>query len=330
MKRLFLISASLIMASAGFAQTDAGSDSSLYRFNNPGTPKEVSKLGAAPEFRFLRNMNSPRQVYAAIKKHENDNTADMNKLNDLLMQIGYTNGAKDLKSSDISMAHVKPGTEGNMGSSGYTYGYCRLKGNPSEFKAWKIMPKDGNEDKSLYVFAKCGNAFYPKTTASTACINVPVQVTPDQAQIDLPSSGREVTTNDQVYVYYERRHHGKDEAPNQVSGINDPYPSKPLLVSSVMDEEVIPETYNVTLSSPQNNTVTACTDSTLNLTANINVEKTSTYTGNYPKDDHKVYKKVSKRHYKMIARKMRKAERKANKIARRTGVPVDVKLVKAE
>lgn len=326
MKRLFLISATVILASACLAQTDI-SGSSLYKFDNRGMPKEIRTLGSAPEFRFLRNLTSQHQVYAAIKKHENDNTPDMNKLNDLLMQIGYTNGTKDLQPSDITKAYIKPGTEGNMGSAGHTYGYCRLKGNPSEFKAWEITPKDNNTNGPLYVFAKCGNAFYPRTEKKTACINVPVQVTPDESQIKLQSSGSEVTTNDKVYVYYARKHHKKGETANTVPGINDEYPSKPIMVDATKNEDVIPETYSVTLSNSQN-TVSACADSTLNLTANINVEKTSTYTGNYPKDDHKVYKKVSKRQYKMITRKMRKADRKANKIAKRTGVPVDVKLTK--
>ena len=66
MKRLLLISASLMLASGSFAQ-DANSDNSLYKFDNAKTAKEVNKLGAAPEFPFLRNMKTARQVYAAIK-----------------------------------------------------------------------------------------------------------------------------------------------------------------------------------------------------------------------------------------------------------------------
>lgn len=324
MKRLFLISASLMLASAAFAQ-DA-SDNSLYKFDNAGTPKTVRTLGSAPEFPFLRNLTSSRQVYNAIKRHEDDNTRAMNKLNDLLMQIGYANGAKDLEASDITEAYVPPGTEGNMGSRGYTYSYTRLSGNAAEFKAWKIAP-NGSNYSPIYLFAKCGNAFYPKSGGKTACLNVPVNVTPDMSQITLPASGSEVATTDKVYVYYVRRHHKERDMAYPVSGINEKYPSQPILINSDKVADVVPETYTVSLNSP-NSTVTACPDATLNVTANVNVEKTSTYTGNYPKDDHKVYKKVSKRHYKMIARKMRKAERKAEKIARRTGVPVDVKLAK--
>ncbi len=332
MKRLFLISASAMITAASFAQTDVNPDKSLYNFDNQGSPKAVRKLGTAPEFPFLRHMTSAHQVYEAIKKHEDDNTAAMNKLNDLLMQIGYTNGAKDLQESDITMSYIKPGTEGNMGSRGYVYGYYQLEGNPLEFKAWKIAPNNSNAssgtvNSSMYLFAKCGNAFYPKTD-KTACISVPVQVTPDQKQVNLQSSGSETTTENKVFVYYSRRHHRRGQPAYPVAGLDVKYPSKPIKVDADKEMDVVPETYTVTLSSPETS-VTACPDSTLNLTASINVEKTSTYTGNYPNDDHKVYKKVSKRHYMMIARKMRKAERKANKIARRTGVPVDAKFAKS-
>ncbi len=320
MKQLFLMSASFLIASGAFAQMGS-SDNTLYKFDNTSSAKEVRKLGSAPEFPFLRNLTSSRQVYNAIKSHNNA------KLNDLLMQIGYENGAKDLQPSDITEAWVPVGTEGNMGSRGYTYSYYRLAGNASEFKAWKITPNEGSNAKPLYLFSKCGNAFYPNGTR-TACISVPVNVTPDMKQVNLPASGSEVTTTDKVYVYYAKKHHGKEDMAYPVTGIEDKYPSKPILVSSKKNMDVTPETYTVSLNGAENQ-VTACTDKPLDLTANINVEKTSSYTGNYPKDDHRTYKKVSKHHYKVIARKMRKAQKKADKIARRTETSVEVKTEKA-
>ena len=327
MKRILLISASLMLASAAFAQ-DANSDNSLYKFDNNPSATTVRKLGTAPEFPFLRNKTTPGQVYAAIRKHEGDKTRAMDKLNDLLMQIGYANGAKDLQAADITEAWVKPGTEGNMGSSGYTYKYYRLEGNPAEFKAWKIAANNDNKMGALYLFAKCGNAFFPKSAATTACINVPVNIAPDMTQISLPESGNTVATTDKVYVYYTRKHHRRHDKPNDIPGIADKYTSRPILLSTTKDADVRPETYTVTLSS-SGNPVSACADSTLNLTANINVEKTSSYTGNYPDNNHKEYKKVSKREYKMIARRMRRIQRKEDKIARRTGLPVDVTTAKA-
>ncbi len=326
MKRLFLISASLILTSAAFAQSKG-----LYQFDNAGTPKEITTLGAAPEFPFLRNMTSTHQVYAAIKRHANDHTANMNKLNGLLMQVGYANGAKDLKESDISQSYIQPSTEGNMGSRGYTYSYTRLSGDASEYKAWKIAANDNsNGYGAVYLLAKCGNAFFPKNTKTTACITVPVSLTPDMKQVSLPASGTKVTTSNETYVYYTRKHHKKHDAAYPVAGIGDKYPSKPVRINAATNENIVPETYTVSVSGPQRS-VYACNDKTLDLTANINLEKTSTYTGNYPNSnsDNKTYKKVSKRNYKMIARRMRRIERKENKIAHKTGVPVYVSTAKA-
>ena len=215
-----------------------------------------------------------------------------------------------------------------MGSRGYTYGYYRLEGNPSEFKAWRIVAnKDGNNNGygSVYIMAKCGNAFFPKTNA-TACVNVPVTVTPDMKQITLDNSGSKVTTKQQVYVYYNRKHRRKNE--NTYPGISDRYASSPIMVSDTKDMDVVPQTYTVTVSSPQN-TVSACADAPLNVMANINVERTSSYTGNYPNSDQKVYKRVSKHEYKVIARKMRRIKRKEAKIARKTGMAVEVATMQA-
>ena len=324
MKRLILISGSIVITSAAMAQTG----SALYQFDNAGAAKEVRPLGSAPEFPFLRNMATAHQVYMAMKQHANDNTASMREMNNLLMQEGYANGAKDLQETDISQAYIKPGTEGNMGSRGYTYAYTRLAGDPATFRAWKIAAKNNsNGNEAVYFLAKCGNAFFPKNTKATAYITVPVSVKPDMNQVSLPASGTKVTTTNETFVYYSRKHHKKHDAAYPVAAIGDKYPSRPVKINAATDETVTPENYTVTLSGVQK-AVYACTNQTLDLAANINVEKTTAYTGNYPASDNKTYVKVSKRHYKMIARRMKRIERKENKIARKTGVRVDVSTAK--
>ena len=81
----------------------------------------------------------------------------------------------------------------------------------------------------------------------------------------------------------------------------------------------------MSLSTPESN-VNVCPDSSLALNANINVEKASSYTGNYPgSGDHKVYKRVSKHTYKLAMRKKRQIERKERQIARKSHTGVDVK-----
>ena len=322
-----------MMAATTFAQSDANSDRSLYSFDNAGQPRVITRLGTAPEFPFLRNLATPQQVVAAMKKQEREHTAASRKMDDLLMQLGYTNGIKDLQASDVTEDHVKPGTEGNMGSSGYTYNYARLEGDGAGFKAWKIAANtsagNASSNAPLYLMAKCGNAFYPKTAKRTACVNVPVSVTPDMKQVNLPNSGAVVTDKNETFVYYSRKHHKRHESANTIAAIPERYPSRLVKIDAEKDMKVMPQTYTISLNTQQNNMVTACADSTLNLTAAINLEKVSSYTGNYPDQDNRNYKKVSKHTYKMVAKRMRRVERKENQIARKTGVPVDVSTNKA-
>ena len=318
MKQLIFISASMMLVSASFAQVR---DDAFFSFGENGTPKEISKLGAAPEFPFIKNKTSADAVYAAIKKHENDKTETMRHMNSLLMQIGYTNGAKDLEPGDITEEMLAPGTVGNMGSRGYTHRLYRMEMSGDNLKAWKVAPK-GNNSSALYFLASCGNAFTPKKDARAACVNVPVEVKPDMTEITLPASGSKVSSINKTFVYYTRKHHKKGDKAYPVAGINDKYPSDPLLVNEKELKSIRPETYSVSIGNSRN-VVTACVNQTLDPTANINVEKTSTYTGNYPLNG-PTYLKVSRHHYMMIARKMRNSKRKADKIAKRTSQHVEV------
>ncbi len=149
---------------------------------------------------------------------------------------------------------------------------------------------------------------------------------PDVSQITLPASGSKVTTDNKTYVYYSRKRHKKSDMAYPVTGLDEQFPSKPKEITERKDITIRPETYTVSLGNTKTD-VAACENKTLNLTANVNVEKRSTYTGNYPQADHNTYQKVSKRHYKMIARKMHSGEKKANRVAKKTGQAVDIKKV---
>jgi len=156
--------------------------------------------------------------------------------------------------------------------------------------------------------------------AQSQCVTGQVNVMASQATIT--SSGNKNVTNGKEYVYYCRRHHKKHEKEYTVAGIKDRWPSRPLLLDAEKTVTAAPESYNVTLSTPGN--VSVCPDSAANVNATINVEKVSSFTGNYPvTTDNASYKKVSKHHYKVAARKMRKVERNEQKVARKTGTTVE-------
>ena len=157
--------------------------------------------------------------------------------------------------------------------------------------------------------------------AQSSCVAGQVNLTANQ--VTITSSGDKRVTNEQQYIYYCRRHHKKHDHEYSVAGIKDKWPSRPLLLNADKKVVALPETYNVTLNTPGN--VAICPDSAANVDATINVEKVASYTGNYPggTTDNANYKKVSKHHYKVAARKMRKIKRNEEKVARKTGNTVE-------
>jgi hypothetical protein len=317
MKRLILMSV-IISTTTCMAQTECSKDNALFNFEKASTPKEIFTLGTNPEFPFLRNLSTPQQVYASIKRNDKNNTRGMSEFNHLLMAIGFANGAKDLGPSNITTYYIPSGTKGNMGSGDFNAGYYKLSGDASNFKAWKISSATGCY---VYVLNKCGNSFFPKTENNTACILAPVNLTGNMKEVTLNSSGQKVTTTENVYVYYHKMRHKKNAPAYPIAAIADAYPSAPLLLRTEGNVEVVPETYKLSVSTP-GDVVRVCPETPLNVTTNINVEKVSAFGGYYPAKAKTQYKEVSKSVYKRCARKMRKAERKENRVAKLTGVQV--------
>jgi hypothetical protein len=321
MKRIFVIF-TIFSAATAFAQTPCSRSTPLFSFDNAsvGYGKEVHRLGSNPEFPFLRNKSNTGQVYSAIKRNDKNNGRGMMTFNKLMMDVGFANGVKDMDASSITEARIPYGTEGNMGSGGYSYSYCKLATDPNGTRAWKIS---SGGDCYVYILQTCGNAFYPNGgTKKTACLDVPVSVTADTKEVTL-DGGTPITSTDRMYVYYHRRKMARRHLSPDFADVPDPKASNPVLLSVTKNVQTLPQSYKVTVNTPDDH-VKVCPDLTLNIPANINVEKVSEYTGNYPATAKKNYKEVSKRSYKRIARKMRKAERKESKVARATGVPVDV------
>ena len=171
-----------------------------------------------------------------------------------------------------------------------------------------------------------GSSAFAQSTAK--CVTAPVTVSGNQ--VTITSSGNKTVANTQMYVYYSRRHHKMHDQAFPIAAISDKYPSNPLLLSSGVLVNTVPESYSLSLSTPQSN-VAVCPDSAMNVEATINLEKVSSYTGNYPgtSSDNKTYKRVTKHEYKVAARKMRKIRRNEAKVARRTGTTVEARSANA-
>ncbi len=321
MKRTLVIFALMMGGAACYAQdktTGQANRNSLYSVSNTGSPKDIQKLGTDPEFPFLQHLSSTQQVYQAIKKNAGKDNLEMAEFNNILAGIGFTNGAKDVAAANVTSANLPSGTTGNMGDGSLTSSYAKLDLGDDGVKAWKVTGPSG----FVYFLAKCGNAFYPGGAKGTACINAPVNVISKPAEITATGQKNEVT--DKVFVYYHmRRHHKHPKYAN--AAIADVNPSKPLLLNTMIKTDVVPETYKVTVNDPDQN-ITVCPDSAAVVNADINVEKISGYTGYAKPEDQ--YKMIKRHAYMRADRKMRKAERKEEKVARitKTDVTVDEKV----
>lgn len=323
MKRIILISALFTATLSGYAQSNA-----LFRTDNQtGAPKEVYSLGANPEFPYLRNLSTSEQVASAIRRHSS--RPDGTELNSMLQSIGFANGGKDVTAANVNKEVLPAGTMGNMGDGNYNSHYVKLMadGNGGDgIAAWKITSPTGS---SMHILSKCGNGFSaskPATAQTTPCFNVPVTLTGTTKEITVGGNGTTKTTTEGTYIYYKMKRKGT-LAP-EFADLREPNASAPLLLSSSKTVESVAQTYRVSLATPSNqNNVVVCEDKSLDLTADINVEKVGAYSGFYPSSTKNKYKEVSKCVYRKVARKIRKAERKEEKVAKMTGVKVKTETV---
>jgi len=197
MKRILLIFAAFASTTAVFAQEDA-----FFKFDRGAEAKEVYNLGTNPQFPFLQRQTSPHSVYMAIRNNMNrdDRKMTMEKFNGLMMAIGFTNGAADVRESNITAANLPQGTVGNMGS-GTSDGYYKLAMDGGA-KAWKITGNTGH----IYFLAACGNAFFPNGTAgrSAACISAPVNVTSEPRELRVGVHHRPWLQTGPMYIITRR------------------------------------------------------------------------------------------------------------------------------
>jgi hypothetical protein len=325
MKRIILICSFFTVSYACLAQNDCNNDHPIFNFSNSGHPKVVRELGSSPEFPALRNLSTRQQVLAAMKNEKNGSRRGRRELNNMLEGIGFDNGVKDVKLSSIRPVYLPNGTTGNMGSGSYNSSYTKLSGNTKGYKAWKITSDKGCY---MYILAKCGNAFAVNTankgrgSNKTACLEVPVNITTEPKVIRTETTAAKAVDEKKVYIYYHEDEPLTAEERYARRHIPDDNPSAPLLLRSTKNVRFVPKEYTVTVT-PAEDRVKVCPDKPVDISANINVEKSSAYTGKYAGSSNKVYKEVCKSVYNKAARKMRKAKRKEEKVSEMTDIDVN-------
>lgn len=291
MKRIILLLSAVFVGASTFAQKNH----EIFKFDNVGAAQDINALGSNPEFPSLRHLSSPSAVASAIRKTGDRDDRRGRELNNILMESGFSGGAKDVQASNVTAATIPAGTTGKMGNGTMGYQFVRMG---STNKAWKVTSNNGT---SVYFFGTCGNAFVPGSAATAVvapkCKDVAVNVVSEPKEIRVDESQASLVKQ-HTYIYYKKSCGAGNSAP--------------LLVNTKYVALANPVTYKISVSGEP--TARVCNDGTTsNVYGNINIESTGTY-GGFRKSDMKGdYHLVSKKVYDRVEKKMRKAQKKADK-----------------
>jgi hypothetical protein len=178
--RRFLSLILVILSLQAWSQSVCSQKSTLFKFDPRMRPRTFTeRLGNHPQFPFLQ-YDSGIVTRALFLKAARDPASrrlfkkEFTAFNDLLHEIGFTNGYKDLKISNIENLFINPGTIGNLGFFNKENNYIYVKLNPEGegddgVAAWRIT---GPAGCYFYVLHTCGNAFFandPATAGGAGC-----------------------------------------------------------------------------------------------------------------------------------------------------------------
>jgi len=142
--------------------------STLFQFDQQKSPRNFTeKLGNHPQFPFLQQKNGITTRAAFIRSVRDPATrkkytVTFPAFNQLLQDIGFVHGYKDLKAANVENLYINPGTIGNLGFFNKKSDYIYVRLNPAGegedgIAAWQVTGPTGC---SFYILHTCGNAFF--------------------------------------------------------------------------------------------------------------------------------------------------------------------------
>jgi hypothetical protein len=191
---LLFLSVLFIGRSQAFPQDPCRKKSSLFKFDGTAHPRLFTeKLGNHPQFPFLQSEKGviTRTLFLnAVKDPANRKNykKEFAEFNELLRDIGFTNGYKSLTLGRIENLYINPGTIGNLGFYNKefplnSYIYVKLSPageDPDGVAAWKIT---GPAGCYIYILHTCGNAFYPGNAGAGCCKDITVEASATPLEI---------------------------------------------------------------------------------------------------------------------------------------------------
>ncbi|HXB33713.1 MAG TPA: hypothetical protein VNV35_09835 [Puia sp.] len=173
-----------------WSQSACPRKSSLFHFDPQMKPRLFTeKLGNHPQFPFLQRDSGVITRAAFLKAAKDPASRKTSKkefgvFNELLKDIGFAGGYRDLKLGDIENLYINSGTIGNLGFFNNENGYIYVRLNPAGegddgIAAWRVT---GPEGCYFYILHTCGNAFFandPDGTGSGCCRDLTLKTQTD-------------------------------------------------------------------------------------------------------------------------------------------------------
>jgi hypothetical protein len=173
-----------------WSQSACSRKSTLFQFDPQMKPRVFTeKLGNHPQFPFLQQVNGVTTRVGflnAVKDPASRKSykKEFDVFNELLKEVGFVNGYRDMKLANVENLYINPGTIGNLGFFNRENGYIYVKLNPAGegddgVAAWRVT---GPEGCYFYILHTCGNAFFandPGGIGSGCCRDLTVKVPSD-------------------------------------------------------------------------------------------------------------------------------------------------------
>jgi hypothetical protein len=267
-----------------FAQSQCDLKHMLFHPPAGRIPQPIKSLGNNPQIKCLRGITDTQNFFEALRTclTKDIYKADYEELDEMLKQIGFTNGIVDNNFTEGSLSYetIPYGTKGMLGYKkdkkiGYVYAEL-VPENHNGIKGWKVTAPSGC---FVYIFTTCGNAFYPEQPCLPCpdCPNVTITSDGDTTEIacKVTPTKKQITVEVWICLHTKTKQgqpqqQQQQQQQQQSSGKVDKF--KPfLLTTSKMDiEECTGFSTNYKfIVAPFSTTNVICRDTTINIPLNI-------------------------------------------------------------
>jgi hypothetical protein len=173
-----------------WSQSACSPKSTLFQFDPQMKPRVFTeKLGNHPQFPFLQQENGVSTRAAFLKAVKDPASRKLYKIefgvfNELLKEIGFAGGYRELRLANVENLYINPGTIGNLGFFNKENGYIYVRLDPAGegedgIAAWRVT---GPQGCYFYILHTCGNAFFandPGGAGSGCCRDVTIKAQND-------------------------------------------------------------------------------------------------------------------------------------------------------